>query len=81
MPGIPPGNSLRPRLSGMLVTNVVYYAGECWDLLGIPNFLKAVCITLLGESALTCWLTLWGIKISSYVLQPNLPWYLGGWSN
>ena len=65
MSGIPPGNNLRSRLPGMLVKNVCrIMLGNveiCWR---IPNFLKADRITLLGESALTCLLILWGIKIS-----------------
>ena len=48
----------------------------CWR---IPNFLKADIIALLGESALTCWLTLWGIKISwlHSSAEPTLiPWWM-----
>ena len=74
MYGIPPGNNLRSRLPGTLVKNVEI----CWR---IPNFLKADRITLLGESVLTCWLTLWGIKISGYILQLDSPRYLGGQNN
>ena len=62
--GIPPGNNLRSRLPGMLVRNVCILhlrnVEICWR---IPKFLKADGITLLGESVMTCWLTLWGIKI------------------
>ena len=78
---IPSGNNLRSRLSGMLVKNIRILLGNveiCWR---IPNFLKADCIALLGESVLTCWLTLWGIKISGYVLLLNPSWYPGGQYN
>ena len=48
---IPPGNNLILRLPGMLAEGYLYSVGECWDLLGIPNFLRADSgLTLLGES-------------------------------
>ena len=60
---IPPGNNLRSRLSGMLVKNMYIAAGECLSSAGgYPTSLRLI-TALLGESALTCWITLWGIKI------------------
>ena len=71
------GTIFRSRLPGMLVKNTCILRGMLSSAGGYPASLSLK-IALLGESVLTCWLTLWGIEISGYVLQLNLLWYLGG---
>ena len=61
------GTILAQDCRGCLLRMRIY----CWRLLrsagGYSTSLRLT-VTLLGESVLTCWLTLWGIKMSGYVL-------------
>ena len=80
MSGIPSGNNLISRLSGMLVKEYLHTPlGNIEIFWGYLTFLKADSrLTLLGESMLTCWLTLWGIKISWLHSSAELtlvPWW------
>ena len=73
------GTILDQDCRGCLLRMLAYSAEECLDLLGTPNFLKTDSITLLGESVLTCWLTLWGVKMYWLCSSAELtlvPWWI-----
>ena len=60
----------------MLVMNAYIAAGEVLRSTGGYSTSLRLIIALLGKSVLTCWITLWGIKVSGYVFLLNIPYTL-----